>query len=324
MKKYGHAVRIGEVFVSYSDIALKVLAAKDCGIIRSNAHFWRDFSDRSLFEEELLKHPGFEIAYEKNLCEYGSLESEIGVLSAFDGQFPRINPKVKNNSEKPCLLFYRGDYSLLGDLNKNVAVIGMREPDEDIVQRGAAFVRKIVAGKMVIVSGLALGCDTMAHKACLEEGGKTIAILPTRINDIYPADNRRLAEDIVSKGGLLLSEYHREPKGKEESMGRFVERDRLQAMFAKAVLLIASYRKSDGESGSRHAMEEAGRYGVARYVMYDPETDSDNIKFGLNKDLSEHGLPVEAKVLNSEAVSKIIAHRDPSLIKKGLSQGRFF
>ena len=61
---------------------------------------------------------------------------------------------------------------------------------------------------LVIVSGLALGCDEMAHKACLESNGKTIAILLSKLGKIYPAKNRSLAREIVSRGRLLISEYY--------------------------------------------------------------------------------------------------------------------
>ncbi len=86
----------------------------------------------------------------------------------------------------------------------------------------------------------------MTHKICLESGGKTIAIQPSQLIKIHPAQNRSLAEEIVNKGGPLISEYYKDAVSKRESTDRFVERDRLQAMFSKAVILIASYRKGKG------------------------------------------------------------------------------
>ncbi len=292
--------------MKYSEIALKVLTAKECGIIKTNAHFWKNYADRKSFEEEISKYDRFEEMNEKILNEYELSDREIGIVSVFDDEFPHINPKVKNNSEKPFLLFYKGNYSLMGDLNNNVAVIGMRDPDKDIIERESVVVKEIIENRMVIVSGLALGCDTVAHRICVVEGGKTIAILPSQINNIYPSDNLNLSEEIVDKGGLLLSEYYKEPIGKREAISRFVERDRLQAMFAKAVILIASYRKGDGESGSRHAMEAAGKYGIDRYVMYNSDTDKDNIKFGLNRDLVNQNDINKAEILNNRAICKIM------------------
>ncbi len=149
------------------------------------------------------------------------------------------------------------------------------------------MVKRLVNSDLVIVSGLAKGCDAIAHKFCVDTNNKTIAILPTQIKKISPAVNRNLAKDIVSKGGLLLTEYYKESTNRREAIGRYIERDRLQAMFSKAIVLIASYRKGEGDSGSRHAMEAANSYGIERYAMFNEATDIDDKQFGLNKDLVE-------------------------------------
>lgn len=88
----------------------------------------------------------------------------------------------------------------------------------------------MVASGAVIVSSLALGCDSIAHQQAIASKGKTIAILPGPLNDIMPAKNKNLAEDIVSNGGLLISEYLTASKSKMELNGRYQERDRLQAL----------------------------------------------------------------------------------------------
>ncbi|NLL51578.1 MAG: hypothetical protein GX207_11310 [Peptococcaceae bacterium] len=101
-----------------------------------------------------------------------------------------------------------------------------------MIIRESEVVKRLVEKGLIIVSGLAIGCDTIAYKVCLETGGKTIVILPSQINNIYPAKNRELAEEIVNKGGLLLSKYYKDPSSKSEAINRFIQRDRLQAMFA--------------------------------------------------------------------------------------------
>ena len=118
----------------------------------------------------------------------------------------------------------------------------------------------------------------------MEEYGKTIAILSTPIDRVYPATNKLLAKEIVNRNGLLLSEYYKEPYNRNEAIKRLIDRDRLQAMFAKAVILIASYQYGKGDSGSRHAMEAAKKFAVERYVMFNLKTDNINIKFGLNRE----------------------------------------
>jgi DNA processing protein len=77
-----------------------------------------------------------------------------------------------------------------------------------------------------IVSGLALGVDSIAHMAALRAGGRTVAVLPSGLKSIYPASHRQLAKDIVIKGGTLISEYDDEFKPRRES---FIQRNRIIA-----------------------------------------------------------------------------------------------
>jgi len=193
---------------------------------------------------------------------------------------------------KICTLFYEGDVSLLDDISKNVAVVGLTNPTAEIEKRERTFVRKLVENGFNIVSGLAKGCDTIAHDECIKTGGRTIAILPTPLDKIYPAENKILARNIVENGGLLITEYNSTPVNRGEAIKRFIERDRLQAWFSTAVMLTASYRKGEGDSGSRHAMAKAGDYGRKRYVMFNSEIDSEDVQFGLNKDLLNQGLEI--------------------------------
>lgn len=227
-----------------------------------------------------------------------------GFTCYFDKNFPRISPTVKRNSEKPFLLFYKGDISLLNDLNRNVAVIGVLNPDESILAREKRAVHLLVENGMNIVSGLAKGCDTAAHIACLEAYGKTIAILPSTLAQILPSENRQLAQDIVENGGLLVTEYFLQPKDRFSATKRYIDRDRLQAMFAKAIVLSASYRvKSLGDCGSRHAMDKAVDYSIYRAIIYDEKTDYNNAIFGLNKEYYEN---MQADVLTPSILKKLV------------------
>ena len=143
----------------------------------------------------------------------------------------------------------------------------------------------MVNNNLVVVSGLARGCDTIAHKTCLTRNGKTIAILPTTFDDLYPKENKKLASVIIENGGLVITEYVNKQQNKYEGIRRFIERDRLQAMFSKAVILIASFRQGQGDNGSRHAMQKAKEYGKLRYVMFNQKMDLNKEIFGLNQDL---------------------------------------
>ena len=94
-----------------------------------------------------------------------------------------------------------------------------------------------------------------------------------------------MAERIVATGGLIITEYCDEPHSRHEAINRFVERDRLQALFAKAVILIASYEGRDGDSGSRHAMAKASKYGHMACAMYNALTDDNARDMKLNRNL---------------------------------------
>ena len=164
-----------------------------------------------------------------------------GIVAIGDETFPHYRGKVKN-SEQPIVLFYRGDISLLKATNKNIAVIGLLNPDSDIEKIEQEVVSELVENGATIVSGLALGCDSIAHMQTLRSNGKTIAILPSPLSKILPAKNIELANEIARKNGLLITEYYADAKSKMEFGGRYQERDRLQALFSDYYYFVSELR----------------------------------------------------------------------------------
>jgi DNA processing protein len=229
-------------------------------------------------------------------------EAIDGVVGLGDEDFPEIQPGVKA-ADRPIALFYRGDISLIKNVSENVAVIGLLTPSERIETDERSVVRKLVADGKSIVSGLALGCDTIGHRETLDCGGKTVAFLSSPLTEINPPSNRPLAWEIVENGGLLVTEYFRKAISKREFIGRYAERDRLQAMFAGAVVLAASYSQKDlgKDSGSRFAMGKAAEYGVPRYVMYNQKRDGADPMFNLSREEILKG----AKILDCESDCKL-------------------
>lgn len=209
-----------------------------------------------------------------------------GFIAIGDTDFPPYRGNVKN-SEQPIFLFYRGDLTLLKSTNQNVAVIGLLNPDSEteIIER--EVVDELARSGTTIVSGLALGCDTIAHRQALKSSGKTVAILPSPLNNILPATNKELANEIVNSNGLLITEYYDDAKSKMELGGRYQERDRLQALFSDCIILSASYAKNNqgNDSGSRLAMEYALNYSISRVVIYDQESNLYNPKYDLSRQL---------------------------------------
>ena len=239
---------------------------------------------------------GFESRRDEIKAEIVALGDAIdGVVAIGDADFPVIQERVKNG-DRPIALFYKGDISLIKKAAENVAVIGLLTPSMQIEEDEREVVRKLVSQGMCIVSGLALGCDTIGHRVTLDCGGKTVAFLSSPLTEVNPPSNRSLATEIVNGGGLLVSEYFRGVHSKREFLGRYAERDRLQAMFAGAVVLAASYSQKDygKDSGSRFAMDKAVEYGVPRYVIYDSKRDSEDPMYNLAREAIASGARIIA------------------------------
>lgn len=217
-----------------------------------------------------------------------------GFVALGDSNFPQHRGNVKE-SENPVFLYYKGDIELLSMVNKNVSVIGLLNPKGDIEERERKIVAHFVKMGTTIVSGLAFGCDSISHQQALDSNGKTVAILPSPLNNILPARNKGLAFQIVEEGGLLVTEYGNDFKSQMELSSRYKERDRLQALFCDTIVLAASYAQNSAErwqmfgqkldSGARLAMGFAKDYNIPRAVMYDQNLDENNPMFDLNRDL---------------------------------------
>ena len=190
-----------------------------------------------------------------------TMSRNISMVSRYDESFPEALLKTVNEDGKesiPLFLFYKGNLSIAN--NKSIAIIGTREPSLEGEIAGKFFAKALAEKGVNIVSGLALGCDTAAHKGALEGFGVTTATLGNGLDTIYPPENVELAEQIVSNGGLLLSEY---PVGEEATPYTLVARDRLQAALSQAVLVIQTAIKG----GTMHAVNAASIAGKPVFAV---------------------------------------------------------
>lgn len=271
----------------YSRLTLKIYALIKSGVIKSRKDFWDNFSDIKTVETYRIDF----LSYSNEVDKSG-----LSLICIFDKEFPKVDFSIKQ-SEKPFFFAYKGDLNILNNISQNVAVIGALEPTEDIMAREVCLVEELLKQDFSIISGLARGVDTIAHETCLKLRGKTVAFLPTTLCNIYPKENERIAELMAKNYGLVISEYITEAENKYERIKRFIERDRLQAMFSENVVLVASYRHGYGDSGARHAMQKASKYRRQRWVMINIETDDLPI-FGLNFEELERG----AKIITPKAI----------------------
>jgi DNA processing protein len=217
-----------------------------------------------------------------------------GFVAWGDPDFPKHRGIVKEGAQ-PVFLYYKGNIDLLKNHNKNISVIGLLSPSENIEERERRMVHELVKKGATIVSGLAFGCDSIAHHQALDSNGKTVAILPSPLDNILPSRNKGLAYQIVEEGGLLVTEYGNDFKSQMELSSRYLERDRLQALYCDTIILAASYATNSAEkwglfgqkldSGARHAMGHAREYGIPYAVMYDEMLDHDNPMFDLNRQI---------------------------------------
>jgi len=274
----------------FSEIALKIFSAVKKGTIKTNAQFWKEFAS-----EEKVLTLNSDFKEDKYFLE----NNGWNLICCFDEKFPKFSNKLKN-SEKPFLFAYKGNINLINNQN-NIAVVGTTSPTLEIINREKNIIKELINNGFCIVSGLARGCDTIAHEECLINKGKTVAFLPTTLNDIYPKENKELTEEIIKRRGLVITEYMTESKNKYENIKRFIDRDRLQVLFSKAVILIASNSQGDGDSGSRHALNKAENYNKKRFVMYDEEKDKDKPLFALNKEQIKDG----AKILTKQTIREL-------------------
>ena len=158
------------------------------------------------------------------------------VLTIFDENYPRCLYYTRN---PPFVLYYYGDITLLSDLGKTIGVVGSR----DYSEYGKMMTEKIVselADELVVISGMARGIDSIAHNTCINNGGRTIGVLPSGIDYCYPQSNKELYQKIKN-GHLLISEY---PNAYVPTEDNFRFRNRIIAALSSALLVTESYGPS--------------------------------------------------------------------------------
>lgn len=163
-----------------------------------------------------------------------------------------IYPKsLSHIADPPQILYCRGNLSLLA--KTCFAVVGTRKLTSYGKEVAQNIVRGLAQAGFVIVSGLATGIDTIAHQTTLDCEGKTIAVLGTPLDQIYPPENYKLAQSILDSGGLMISEY---PSGYPGLGINFAIRDRLISGLSKGVLVIEAPEKSGALITARCALDQ--------------------------------------------------------------------
>ncbi len=173
---------------------------------------------------------------------------EIKELNINDEEYPQ---KLKQIYDPPAKLYYVGDLKLLN--NKSIAIIGCRKASKYGLKISKIFSEGLSKEKVTIISGFARGIDTEAHKGAINNEGKTVAILGNGIDIIYPSENKELFVDIISKGGLIISEFENGIKPLKEN---FPRRNRIISALSDGVVVVEAKRKSGTMITVDYALEQ--------------------------------------------------------------------
>jgi DNA processing protein len=153
--------------------------------------------------------------------------------------------------DPPPVLWVRGDSSVLNCAG--IAVVGTRQPSPYGAGMAEIISRDLARRGMVIMSGMARGVDTCAHKGALDAGGTTVAVWGTGIDVIYPKENKKLAEQIVAQGGAVVSEF---PLGTFPAPQNFPIRNRTLSGMSVGVLVVEAAEYSGTRITARCALEQ--------------------------------------------------------------------
>jgi len=160
-------------------------------------------------------------------------------------------PQLAEIADPPPLLFVRGDPAALQATQ--IAVVGSRNPSPTGEKLAHDFAAALVQAGLTVTSGLALGVDAAAHQGALRGKGCTVAVAGTGLDQVYPARNVRLAEDILAQGGALVSEF---PIGTAPQAGNFPRRNRIISGLSRGVLVVEAALRSGSLITARMALEQ--------------------------------------------------------------------
>jgi DNA processing protein len=175
-----------------------------------------------------------------------------------DPAYPRLLLEIP---DPPPLLYYRGqvDPQENQGIVPTIALVGTRSPSDYGRRWTQRFTKVLVEQGFTIISGLADGIDTIAHQACLDANGRTLAVVGTGVDIIYPSQNRGLAQTLLNHG-LILSEY---PAGTKPDRAHFPRRNRIIAGLSRATLVLEAPRRS----GALITARLANDYGRDVYAL---------------------------------------------------------
>lgn len=218
---------------------------------------WPDLGEMFKLSSLQLEEAGLPSTLAKTIASFDFHEIEADLkweskdnhhlITWFDKDYP---PLLREIDDSPPVLYAIGDLSCI--CQPTVAMVGTRQPSASGSETAWRFAYEIASKHITIVSGLARGIDAQAHSGCIAAGGKTIAVMGTGIDSIYPLKHRSLA-DKISQNGLLLSEL---PLKSPPMAGHFPRRNRIISGLSLITLVVEAALKSGSLITARLALEQ--------------------------------------------------------------------
>ena len=178
-----------------------------------------------------------------------------------DEKFPQ---KLKQIQNPPKNIYYEGNIKLLE--TPIISIIGSRKCTENGQTITKKFAKELVHQGITIASGMATGIDTQAHLETLKQGGKTIAVLGNGLLNIYPEENKKLYQEIINQGGLVITEY---PNTKKAESKTFLARNRIVSGISIGILIIEAMKRSGTSVTARYAIKQGKKVFAIPHEIYD-------------------------------------------------------
>jgi DNA processing protein len=204
---------------------------------------------------------------EREIEEVRKLGGDILILD--DGVYPSL---LREIYDPPIVLYVTGEWSECLD-QPCIAIVGSRRCSTYGQNSALMLARELAQRGVTIISGLARGIDAMAHRGALEAGGRTVAVMGTGLDEIYPRDHRKLAQQILDGGGALVSQF---PLGTPPVSENFPYRNRVISGLSLGVLVVEAAENSGSLITARLAMEQN------REVFAVPGNITSRTSFGTN------------------------------------------